>query len=182
MPKFGFNSEDLADYEFRTVLKNYSFDHVLRKRVTAPNNDMSGLLDGIPGLNRGFAKLMSKTRSPSILDPPASGGMPLLTRGGFIEITTLEMLGDLTKAWQRFNRIARHYNIWRDWGDCPREMFPIETPGPVKERIARVSTFSQRQAQELIEAARVQAELQDRGRENALRITDPPGTRYVYRY
>ena len=182
VPQFGHNSEDLADYEFRTVLKNFSFDHVLRKRATVPNNDMSKLLGGIPGLSSSFAKLMTQNKSSSLLDPPASGGMPLLTRSGFIDITTVEMLGDPSPAWQKFNRIARHYNIWREWGDCPREMFPNETPRPVSERIARATAVCNRQAQNLLEATRVQTELQAQGRENALRLLDPPGTRYVYRY
>jgi len=143
---------------------------------------MKSFLSGIPGLSSSFANLMSQHKSSSLLDPPASGGMPLLTRSGFLDITTIEMLGEPSTAWRNFNRIARHYNIWREWGDCPREMFPDETPKPVRERITRATAVGKRRAEEVIEAARVQAEIQAQGREAALRITDPAGTRYVYRY
>jgi hypothetical protein len=46
-----------------------------------------------------------------------------------------------------------------------------------------VGEFSRRQAAERIEAARVKAMFKAQGRENALRLLDPPGTTYstVYR-
>lgn len=45
-----------------------------------------------------------------------------------------------------------------------------------------VSKQAQRKAVEMIDANKVKLELQAMGRQNALDLTDPPGTRYVYRY
>lgn len=177
--QFGHNSEDLADYEFRTILENFSFEFTLRPRPTTPNNDMQNLLGGIPGLTSSFSKMLSS----SINMPPLSGGqMPCLTRKGFIDICTVEMLAKPSLGWRYINLVAKHYNIWREWGDYPRSLLPEEGPKQVLDRIARVTIISQQRANERIEAQRVQLEIQKQGRDNASRLLDPPGTRYYYQY
>lgn len=178
-PQTGYNGEDLADYEFRTILENFSFEFVLRPRPAAPNRDFQNMMSGIPGLTSSFSRMLASSLSL----PPLSGGqMPCLTRKGFIDICTVEMLADPNLGWRYINLSAKHYNIWRGWGDYPRSLLPDEPPKPVLDRIARVTALSQRRANERIEAARVQAEIQAQGRENALRLLDPPGTTYHYQY
>ena len=65
-------------------------DQVLQDRIIAPNTNMDGViseLDNIMGKGWG-----SKMASPA--PPPISGGkIPMLTRKGFIDITTVETLG-----------------------------------------------------------------------------------------
>jgi hypothetical protein len=61
-------------------------------------------------------------------------------------------------------------------------MFPPQPPPELLQRVGDVSAQAQRKAVEMIDANKVKLELQAMGRQNALDLTDPPGTRYVYRY
>lgn len=182
-PTFGSISEDLADYELRTVYENFSIEHVLQDRIAPPNNDMAGLVSSMSGL---MGSGLANSLSSSLAIPRISGGkMPMLTRKGFIDITTIEIVGVPSIGWQRINRMTRHYRLqgpWSQWGDCPREMLPEEAPQDVTDRIHRIAAFSKKQAEERIEAKRVEMALRAQGRQNALELLDPPGTRYYYRY
>jgi hypothetical protein len=57
--------------------------------------------------------------------------MPLLTRRGFIDITSLEVLADPSKEWGNLSRAIRKYNLprYKGWGDLPRGVFP-DYPNP----------------------------------------------------
>jgi hypothetical protein len=105
----------------------------------------------------------------------------MLSFQGFIAISTIEIVGEPSEGWQYLNRIVRHYGIWRQWGDIPREMLPEMPPQDMLDRIKRVTELYKRQASQKIEAKRVELELRAQGESNALRLLDPPGTRYVYR-
>jgi hypothetical protein len=181
-PHFGFNSEDLADYELRTVYQNFSIDHVLQDRIIAPNNDMDGVVSKFDNI---MGKGWGSKIAPSSLPPISGGKMPMLTRKGFVDITTVETLGEPSTGWMRINRMARSYRLagpWSQWGDCPREMVPDVAPKALLDRIARIAEFSRRQAAQRIEANRVKLALKQQGEQNALDLLDPPGTRYYYRY
>ncbi|KAH7317333.1 hypothetical protein BKA65DRAFT_515772 [Rhexocercosporidium sp. MPI-PUGE-AT-0058] len=78
--------------------------------------------------------------------------------------------------------MAQHYNIWREWGDVPRSMLPEVAPANLVRRIAIVTEQARAKSQKLIDASAAEAAIKAQGRENALRLLDPPGTRYVYRY
>jgi len=178
-PQIGYSGEDLADFEFRTILENFSFEFTLRPRPAAPNRDIQNMMGGIPGLTDAFSKILASSAS---LTPLSGGQMPCLTRKGFVDICTLEMLADPSLGWRYINLALKHYHIWRQWGDYPRSMLPEEAPKQVLDRITKVTALGQRRANERLEAARIQTEIEKRGRENALRLLDPPGTTYHYRY
>src|SRR4051812_9319772 len=112
-----------------------------------------------------------------------SGGlMPMLTRRGFIDLTTVEILYEPSPGWIKLNLIARHYNIWRQWGDVPRSMLPLAPPPELVMRVAAIQQQTEAQARDMIHASAVKASFQAQAAENISRLFDPPGTRYVYRY
>lgn len=178
-PQFGYNPEDIADYELRTAFENFNIDHVLQPRIIAPNNDMAGLTASMAGLSS-FAQSLAKGLQPK---PISDGKMPMLSPRGFVDITVIEIVGEPNRGTLMLNRVWKHYGVWKERGEIPRTSLPEEPPRDLLERIKRVGEFSRRQAAERIEAARVEAMFKAQGRENALRLLDPPGTTYstVYR-
>jgi hypothetical protein len=109
--------------------------------------------------------------------------MPTLSPRGFVDITVIEIVSEPNRGTLMLNRVWKHYGVWKERGEIPRILLPEEPPRDLLERIKRVGEFSQRQAAERIEAARAEAMFKAQGRENALRLLDPPGTTYrtVYR-
>jgi hypothetical protein len=51
---------------------------------------------------------------PQIIQP---GPMPLLTLKGFLDITSIKVLGDPLKEWENLSHIIRKYNLprYRSW-------------------------------------------------------------------
>jgi hypothetical protein len=151
----GYNSEDLADFELRLTYENFGIDHRLQTRNIAPSQM-----------------------------PPLSGGkMPMITLEGFIELTFIELFSDATPlGLSRMNMILRHYGVWRELGDMPREVWPTTPPQELVDRVRRVSAAARNRGQELIDANKVKLQLQAQGRQNVIELWDPPGTRYHYQY
>ncbi|KAH6669269.1 hypothetical protein B0J14DRAFT_566027 [Halenospora varia] len=174
-----YTADDIADFELKTTYENFSIQHKLVTRPNPKKSDyMDNLVKSLP-FDAKFAKLMSSSMGQKSF---SNGLMPMLLLPGFIEITVIETLADPSPGWIRLNRIAQHYNIWREWGDIPRSMMPDVPPADLMTRIAVITTQSQARAQTMINNAQVEAQIQAQGREAALRLLDPPGTRYVYRY
>lgn len=182
-PQFGVDRHDIADYEMRTVYENWSIDHTLQKRTGAPNRDMENIYASFPSVAGMTGSVFSNILRNSLQQSSLSGGMmPMISRKGFIEIMSVDIAGEPSVGWQRLNRMARHYNVWRQWGDIPREMLPEFAPPDLLARIEKVAAYSKQQAEQRLEATRAKIEIEQRGREYALQQLDPPGTRYVYRY
>jgi len=78
------------------------------------------------------------------------------------------------------NRVAKCYGIWGEWGDIPRNMMPNAPPTELVKRVALITQQSQQRSQGRINASAAQARLEQQGQEAALRLFDPPGTRYYY--
>lgn len=78
------------------------------------------------------------------------------------------------------NRVAKHYRIWREWGDIPRATMPNAPPSELVQRVALVTRQSQQRNQGRLDASAAEANMELRGQEAALRLFDPPGTRYYY--
>ncbi len=168
-PQFGYNPEEIADAELRLSYENFSIDHLLQPRVIAPNRDFQN-----------FWSSYTPTSVP-VLPPLTDGKMPMLTRKGFIDITTIEVVADPSGGWAMMNRMARHYGVWREWGDVPRDALPESAPAELLNRIKRITEVSRRKAMEKLEAKRIETEIQAQTSENISRLFDPPGTRYYYR-
>jgi hypothetical protein len=69
--------------------------------------------------------------------------MPMLSLQGFIDITVIETLSEPAPGWKRVNQIARHYNVFPEWGDCPRIMIPQNPPQELMERIRRCTRLTE---------------------------------------
>src|SRR4051812_45321566 len=150
--------------------------------VPRPNAKTSSyidnMIDSMP-FDASFAKLMKDSAERKTF---SGGMMPMITLQGFIDISVIETVGDPSLGWLRVNRMAQHYNIWREWGDVPRSMLPEVAPADLVGRIEVVTEQARVKSQKLIDASAAEAEIKAQGRENVLRLFDPPGTRYVYRY
>ena len=83
--------------------------------------------------------------------------MPMLTLRGFVDITTVETLGEPTVGWQRLNLAKQFYEVWPEWGHIPRRTVPDHPPQELLDRVAAISVYAQRQAAERQEARRAQA-------------------------
>lgn len=130
-------------------------------------------------LDPSYKQLMVDNAEPKAF---SGGMMPMLTRRGFIDLTTVEILYEPSPGWIKLNLIARHYNIWREWGDVPRSMLPLAPPPELVTRVAVIQRQAGAQARDMINAAAVKASFQAQANDNISRLFDPPGTRYVYRH
>jgi hypothetical protein len=178
-PVYGYNPKDIADYELTQAYTNFSIDHRMAPSHRAPNNEMyTNLMGQIGGLMRPeLSSLFHSHPAPSM----SGGQMPMLTRKGFIDITTIEVLGDPNSGWQYVNRIVRHYGIWTGLGECPRSMLPELAPTELTERIQRVTVLARQKVQEAIEATRVRLDLEAQGRRHAEELTGDYRYEYVRR-
>jgi hypothetical protein len=142
-----------------------------------PNAQTATSIYDTMGLSNQFAQLMkSATPTKTFSD----GMMPMLTLPGFIDITVIETLYEPNPGWIRMNRVAKYYGIWREWGDIPRNMIPNAPPTELVKRVALITQQSQQRSQGRINASAAQARIEQQGQEAALRLLDPPGTRYYY--
>ncbi|KAL3417485.1 hypothetical protein PVAG01_10495 [Phlyctema vagabunda] len=162
-PQFGSSPTDRADYELRQVYENFSIDHTLQKRSVRSTSGSR--------LSAMMGDMMQSTRF-------SGGMMPMLTRKGFIDIMVVEFAGVPSIGWQRVNRTAQHFNIWREWGDVPRDVLPDSTPADLADRIKRAHAAMQAQAELLLRNLQVEAELRADGMRQAQNITAPTGTYY----
>lgn len=150
----------------------------MKPRPNAKKSDyMENMIDSMP-FDKEFAKLMKDNTE---IKSFTGGMMPMLTLPGFIDITVVETLSDPSPGWIRVNRIAQHYNIWREWGDVPRSMMPEVAPAELMTRIAVITQQSAARVQTMLDANATKLAFQAQASENVLRLFDPPGTRY-YRY
>ncbi|KAG6877135.1 hypothetical protein C0993_010056 [Termitomyces sp. T159_Od127] len=72
---------------------------------------------------------------PSV--PQSSPSMPAITRKGFIDVTSIDLLIEPSHQWEKINCLLRKYNlpIYQRWGDLPRSVLPSD---PEQGMLARV--------------------------------------------
>lgn len=175
----GFSADDIADYECTTSYENWSIEHRMVPRPNAqPSTYVSDMISTMP-FDASFAKLMNSTIATKSF---SNGMMPMLTLRGFIDITVVETLCEPAPGWKRVNMLARHYNIWREWGDAPRSVMPDACPRDLTERIGRVTQASAARNSSRINANAARLRMELDGQDAALRLLDPPGTRYYTSY
>ena len=78
----------------------------------------------------------------------------MLSLRGFIDITSIETLGEPTVGWQRLNLAKQYHEVWPEWGHIPRRMVPDFPPQELLDRVARISEYAQRKVAERQEARR----------------------------
>lgn len=110
----------------------------------------------------------------------SSGQMPLLTRKGFIDVTTLEVLADPSKGWGNLNRALRAYRLWQERGPIPRERLPAFPPQEILDHAKRVAEMAQYKAEVKLANLRAYSNLAKQGRDHAVELTRPDRDRYYY--
>ncbi len=109
--------------------------------------------------------------------------MPLLTRKGFIDITTVEVLSDPSRAWGNLSRVLRMYQLesFRGWGDMPRRVLPEGADQRMLQRVRDISNFAKARGESSNWRLRwLGMELERQGRENALDLISDTRYRRVY--
>lgn len=118
------------------------------------------------------------TRSPGRRQLPY-GGMPLLTRAGFIDYMALEYAGDPDLCLAFLNAALRFYNVpSAAKGPVPRYLFPAARTPELQRRIDESSARCRSAAQSRLNAVTVQHQLQAQGRQAAVDLVSD--VRYVY--
>ncbi|CAG8949290.1 hypothetical protein HYFRA_00004915 [Hymenoscyphus fraxineus] len=151
-----YNGEDLADYELRSTYESFGIEFKLQTRTIAPISQL----------------------------PPISGGLtPMITSRGFIDITFIELFSDETPlGWQRMNMILRHYGVWRELGDIPRDVWPATPPEELKRSVAVLSEAARRKAVNAVNANKAKLDMEALGRQNAIDLIDGTRRTYYYQY
>ncbi|KAK0245419.1 hypothetical protein EDD85DRAFT_800887 [Armillaria nabsnona] len=108
--------------------------------------------------------------------------MPLLTRKGFIDITTVEVLSDPSRAWGNLSRVLRMYQLlsFRGWGDMPRRILPEGADQRMLQRVRDISNFAKARGERQLASSMARMELERQGRENALDLISDTRYRRVY--
>lgn len=76
--------------------------------------------------------------------------------------------------------ILRHYGVWRELGDIPREVWPENVPVELSRQVQKMSEGARKRAGEMVRANAVKLQMQALGEQNAVDLLDPVGTRYTY--
>ncbi|KAF9468321.1 hypothetical protein BDZ94DRAFT_1232380 [Collybia nuda] len=171
------SAESMADKSLKNTFDLFSIDHVVQQRIQPTHVDPTGTTS----LLRGF---LGNAFNPSMLQTPgiAEGPMPLLTRKGFLDITTIEVLGDPSKEWGNLSRVIRKYDLprYRSWGDLPRSALP-DLPDPrTLQKVAAIHEVAKAKAARELASVHAGQMLAAQGRQNALDLISGD-TRY-YRY
>jgi hypothetical protein len=174
----GYTADDAADFELRTSYENWGIPHEMRPRPNAKTANLDSFYDSLP-LDQSFKRLF---KNNYVTKSFTDGMMPMLTLQGFIDITVIETLIEPNPGWLRMNRVAGYYRVWvHQWGEIPRGVMPQVPPRDLVERVALVTRQSLARREGRINDAAAGAALAAQGREAAIRLLDPPGTRYYYR-
>ena len=176
---FGYNPQDFADYSLREVYINLSTDHVMAPRPpSAPNTDIRNSFSSLRNM---VSPVMSKIMDSIPTGNSISGNqMPLLTRRGFIDIIASDFLYYPNAGFGCLTKAARHYQIWPELGDIPRNVMPAVAPQELIDRVKLVNIEATRRAEELLAAKTAQARIEERGRRQALNLIG--GSQWVEYY
>lgn len=176
---FGYSPQDFADYSLREVYTNLSTDHVMAPRPpSAPNTDVRSSFASLRNI---VPPALSKILESVPTGNSISGNqMPLLTRRGFIDIIASDFLYYPNAGFGCYTKAARHYGIWRELGDMPRNVMPAVAPQELIDRVKLVNIEATRRAEELLASKTAQARMEERGRRQALNLIG--GSQWVEYY
>lgn len=109
--------------------------------------------------------------------------MPMITPRGFTDITFIELFSDATPlGWQRMNMILRHYGVWRELGDIPREIWPATPPEELKRSVAIMSAAARQKAANAVRTNKAKLDMQALGQQNAVDLIDGTTRTYYYQH
>jgi hypothetical protein len=174
---YGQTKEDVADKALRRAFDLFSVEYVLQPRLRNPD----GPDDPVTRQLQALAKQIGVQQA---LPPSVSGGMmPLLTRAGFMAITSVEVLCDPSREWGCYARVLKAYNLPEFRGfpmDLPRSVLPDLPDVRMKLRVSQATEVGRSQAHRDLAASRVTAELKAQGEQNAIDLISSPRVRYTY--
>lgn len=163
-PVFGYNPQDLADYNLREEYINFSIDHVMAPRPpSTPNTDIRDAYSSL-------RNIMPPAIFNSIPTGKSISGnqMPLLTRRGFIDSCANELLYYPNAGFSGVAKAARHYGIWRELGDMPRNVMPAVAPRELIDRVELINIEAKRKAEDLLAAKMIETNIAAQGRRHAV--------------
>ncbi|KAJ7121673.1 hypothetical protein C8R44DRAFT_736451 [Mycena epipterygia] len=172
---FGQTKEDAADAALKRAYDLFSIEYILRPRARDPSGPVDALTRQLQAFGASFAQALAP--------PSVSGGMmPLLSRKGFIDITSIETLCDPSRGWGNLARVLKMYELpeVRGWGDLPRSVLPEVADERMLARVARVTVFSKEQGERELAAAYAKNKIAAQGRAAALDLIDDRRYRYTY--
>ncbi|OBT68243.1 hypothetical protein VE03_02310 [Pseudogymnoascus sp. 23342-1-I1] len=175
-PVFGYNAQDFADYQLRQEYINLSIDHVMAPRPpSAPNTDIRSSFSSLRNI---VSPAMSQILNSIPTGTSISGNqMPLLTRRGFIDICASDFLYYPNAGFSCVTKAVRHYGIWPELGDVPRNVMPGVAPQELLDRVKIINIEAARKAEDLLAAKTIETNIAARGRRQALNLTGD--TRWV---
>ncbi|KAL2826140.1 hypothetical protein BDW59DRAFT_145564 [Aspergillus cavernicola] len=167
------NSTDMADRELTDHFTAYSVDFTLRPRTPPATPELSPLdpLSYLPPAQRAsLSRFMPPNRATSL----SGGQKPLLSFRGWTSLTITSVLLNPSAAWIQLSRVMREFAVpvWRENGDLPREMVPLEPFQPEVERVGVLLEGARANAEREVDAVKARLDLEKRGRENALDLLD----------
>ncbi|OBT97061.1 hypothetical protein VE01_04776 [Pseudogymnoascus verrucosus] len=176
-PVFGYNPQDFADYQLRQEYINFSIDHVMAPRPpSAPNTDIRSSFSSLRNIvPPSFSKILDSIPTGNSI---SGNQMPLLTRRGFIDHCANEFLYYPNDGFNCVTKAARHYGIWRELGEMPRNVFPVVAPQELLDRVKIINIEAARKAEDLLAAKTIEANIAAKGRRNALNLIG--GDRWEY--
>ncbi|KAK0208027.1 hypothetical protein DFS33DRAFT_1300795 [Desarmillaria ectypa] len=177
---YGGSEENMADKALRNAYDLFSIEHILKHRHNPPGSTTPSITTQLQGL---FGNAFNPAMMHSVPLQSSNSQMPLLTRNGFIDITTVEVLSDPSRAWGNLSRVLRAYQLepFRAWGDMPRSVLPEAADERMLQRVRGVSNFAKVRGGQQLASARAEMELRRQGRENALDLIGDTRYRYVHR-
>lgn len=142
------SAESMADKSLKNAYDLFSIEHMVQQSVQPPYVDPME----VSSQSRG---ILGNAFSPAVLQAqtPPPGPMPLLTRKGFLDITSIEVLGNPSKEWGNLSYIIKKYNLPRyiGWGDIPRSMLPDHPDPRILRKVADIhATANAKAEQELV--------------------------------
>jgi hypothetical protein len=81
--------------------------------------------------------LMRRVNVPFSIAPQT----PALTRRGFADLQTIDILIDPDLAADKINRVLTQYAIWKEWGPLPRSALPSYPAQSAVEKFGRARNY-----------------------------------------
>lgn len=168
------SKESNGDKALKNVYDLFSIEHLLLQR-TKPVIKPAGGSGG--GFGRAFRNALSPQASHQ-------GPMPAITRKGFIELFTLNLLLEPSEQWAGLSRALRKYQLpkYAAWGDLPRSVLPAMPDPAAMRKAENVKHYAQMKAQEALQAAQMSAMISAQANRAAVDAIGGTRTEYVYRY
>ncbi|PBL01450.1 hypothetical protein ARMGADRAFT_1007463 [Armillaria gallica] len=176
---YGGSKENMADKALRNAYDLFSIEHVLKPRHNPPGSTTPSITTHLQGL---LGNAFNPAMMHSVPLQSSNSQMPLLTRKGFIDITTVEVLSDPSRAWGNLSRVLRMYQLesFRGWGDMPRRVLPEGADQRMLQRVRDISNFAKARGEQQLAFSMARMELERQGRENALDLISDTRYRRVY--